>query len=54
MALVGRDAGVDGRGDEQTQFGWRDEERLGSGPPFELFAVVLFLPVRGAILNSQW
>lgn len=36
VALVGRDGGVDRGGDERSRFGWRDEEGLGTRPPFVL------------------
>ena len=53
MALVGRDAGVDGRGDEDAGLGRRDEERLRPGTPFGLFAVVVLLSFGSAILLGE-
>lgn len=48
MALVGRDAGVDGGRDERAGLGRRDEERLGPRTPLGLFDVVV--PVHAAVL----
>lgn len=43
MALVGRDAGVDGRRDEWAGFGRRDEEGLGAWTSFGLFDIIVSL-----------
>lgn len=48
MALVGRDAGVDGGRDERAGLGRRDEEGLGPRAPLGLFDVVVAL--RAAVL----
>lgn len=53
MALVGRDAGVDGWGDEQAWFGRRDEKGLRPGTSFGLFAIVVFLSLSPAILVGK-
>lgn len=53
VALVGRDAGVDGRGDEKTWLGRRDEKGLRPGASFGLFAIVVFLPLSPSILVGK-
>lgn len=53
MALVGRDAGVDGGRDERAGFGQRDEERLGARASFGLFDVVVSLGASILVRTSE-
>ena len=52
VALVVCDAGVDRRSDEGAQLGRRDEERLGTRPPFGLAGLAVGV-LRTAILRRE-
>lgn len=55
MALVGRDARVNGWRDQSAHFGRRDEERLRPRTPFRLgrFAIYVATELRPAVLEYE-